>query len=113
MRKEFKMYELNETAKFNYGIRKDCKAFAYYLEPDNIAVNQVSFYKKAYVIYNESLQIETLYSYGTKIISYNRDKNLLTRHWQGYSRTTMKHIKSFLAYNGIYSMNKQQWDDLY
>ena len=109
MKKQFKMYKASAEIERYYGQDENDTVFIYFLEPDNIVIKQVSFYKKAFVIYNETRNIETLYSYNTKIVSYSRNKNVITKHWNDYSRTTMKHIKSFLAYNGIYAMNKSLW----
>lgn len=47
-----------------------------------------SFYGKAVV------DGDTLYSYGTKIMTKNSD-GTFTRHWNGWSATTGRHIKAF------------------
>ena len=59
--------------------------------------NRKSFYNKALVRVAED-GAETLYSYGTKIISKNTDGKL-TKHWNGYSATTQRHIKAFCGLN--------------
>ena len=51
--------------------------------------NRKSFYKKAIVAINENTH--TLISYGTKVVSI--ENGLITRLWNGYSVTTMRHIK--------------------
>lgn len=62
----------------------------YELIPTN---NQKSFYDKALITVSED-GTETLYSYGTKIISRNTDGKL-KRYWNGWTITTGKHIRSF------------------
>lgn len=56
-----------------------------------------SFYGKAKVIVDDN-GAETLYSYDTKIITRNID-GTLTKHWNGYSATTQRHIKAFCGLN--------------
>ena len=52
-----------------------------------------SFYGKAVVeIDNEGS--ETLYSYGTRIIT-KRTNGEMVKHWDGWSATTGRHIKAF------------------
>lgn len=71
----------------------------FYLEP---AANQrqKSFYKKAYVErIGEWLE---LYSYGTKICSYNPFSKELVKTWAyNYSMTTKRHQKAFFEKYGI------------
>ena len=52
-----------------------------------------SFYGKAVVMVSDD-QTETLFSYGTKIISKNRNGELV-KYWGGWSQTTGRHIKAF------------------
>ena len=63
-----------------------------------------SFYGKAVVTVAED-GTETLYSYGTKIISRLTD-GTLKKHWNGYSATTQRHIKAFCG------LNKAQYMEL-
>ena len=56
-----------------------------------------SFYGKAIIDLQDD-GTATLYSYGTKIISKNRD-GLLTRYYNGYTATTGRHIKAFCGLN--------------
>ena len=73
----------------------------YELIPTN---NQKSFYGKALVKVSED-GTETLYSYGTKIISRNTEGNL-KRFYNGWTATTGKHIKSFCG------LSKKEFLDL-
>lgn len=41
---------------------------------------------------------ETLFSYGTEIMSRNADGKM-TRNWDGWTQTTGKHIKAFCGLN--------------
>lgn len=56
-----------------------------------------SFYGKAVVeIDNEGS--ETLYSYGTRILT-KRINGEMVKHWNGWSATTGRHIKAFCGLN--------------
>lgn len=59
-------------------------------------IYQKSFYGKAIIEIDNN--IETLYSYGTKIISKDSNGNL-KRFWNGWTQTTGKHIKAFCGLN--------------
>ena len=52
-----------------------------------------SFYGKA-VVFVDDTGAETLYSYGTKIITRTPGGSLV-RFWGGWSQTTGRHIKAF------------------
>lgn len=56
-----------------------------------------SFYKKAYVGFDDNTKDYMLYSYNTLIASYNRDSGAvkLTSDYN-YSKTTLRHLKEFL-----------------
>lgn len=56
-----------------------------------------SFYHKAIVAVDDS-GTETLFSYGTKIISKDA-KGKLTRFYGGWTATTGRHIKAFCGLN--------------
>lgn len=56
-----------------------------------------SFYHKA-IVEIENDGTETLFSYGTKIISRGA-KGKLTRFYDGWTATTGRHIKSFCGIN--------------
>lgn len=75
----------------------------YDLKPAN---GQTSFYGKAIIEINDDGS-ETLYSYGTKILTRDPAGNI-TRHFNGiaangenvgFSVTTLKHVKSFCGLN--------------
>ena len=59
-----------------------------------------SFYGKAYAVTMGNTT--TLFSYDTKIATYNHASGTLekTNYWN-YSRTTARHQKAFLSYLGI------------
>lgn len=56
-----------------------------------------SFYGKAQVQIDDT-GAETLYSYGTKIITRNANGSY-TRHYDGWTATTGRHIKAFCGMN--------------
>lgn len=56
-----------------------------------------SFYGKAVVMIDNTGN-ETLYSYGTPIITKSI-KGEFTKHWYGWSATTGRHIKAFCGLN--------------
>ena len=56
-----------------------------------------SFYGKA-IVEVDGNGTETLYSYGTKIISRGADGKL-TRFYEGWTATTGRHIRSFCGLN--------------
>lgn len=70
------------------------------------ATLQKSYYKKAYIENN------TLYSYDTPILRYENGK--ITKLWNGYSHTTMNHIRDFIKqYTNITTpINKSWWVNL-
>lgn len=66
----------------------------YELTPTN---GRKSFYGKAIVIIDD-LGNETLYSYGTEIITRHPDGSF-TKHYTSWTNTTGIHIKSFCGMN--------------
>ena len=72
----------------------------YELTPKN---GQKSFYGKAFVIYNEG--VKYLGSYNTIVASIQPD-GTVKRHWDGWSATTGKHLRSF------YGIRKKDWDKM-
>lgn len=84
---------------------------SFYLEPKYST--QKSFYKKAlvYVSLNRD-EHSSLFSYKTLVASACNGE--LKKHWNGYSRTTMKHISEFARQFASYDhdLNKKEWDDL-
>ena len=74
-----------------------------------------SFYNKAHVItYDDKPHVLYLKSYDTFVLSYDTTTHTLTKTWNGYSRTTMKHIVDFVKqYTNINDpLNKKWWDTL-
>lgn len=63
------------------------------LEP--VYSDQKSFYGKARVECRG--RYSTLYSYDTPVMVYDSMFDQIQRLWFGYSRTTQKHVDSFLA----------------
>lgn len=70
--------------------------------------NRKSFYKKAFVAINENTH--TLISYDTKVVSV--ENGLITRLWNGYIITTMRHINEFLRQEGLEVSGKRWWESL-
>ena len=58
---------------------------------------QKSFYGKAQVLINDEESAITLLSYGTPILTETAEG--ITRHWNGWSNTTGRHIKAFCNLN--------------
>jgi hypothetical protein len=69
-----------------------------------------SFYGKAKAIETETHIF--CQSYGTIVGYINRQTNRFVRTWGGYSATTMRHVNSFLAHNGMTLGGKNWWDSL-
>ena len=69
---------------------------------------QKSFYGKAKV--TESDGVKTLRSYKTDVCKIIDGKPI--KLWNGYSATTMNHIKAFCDQNGIEYGGKKWWDSL-
>ena len=73
---------------------------SYYL----IATTQKSYYKKAQVLVNDN--VSTLYSYDTKIATYDHEKRILNiKDW--YSKTTAIHINEFIKLFGFNNLSKK------
>jgi hypothetical protein len=68
-----------------------------------------SFYGKAEAIERDSGDIE-LRSYNTIVARIRNGK--FERLWNGYSKTTMNHINSFINTFGIDGGGKAWWDSL-
>ena len=69
-----------------------------------------SFYGKAVII--ETPDRYQLRSYNTIVCSLDRHTGEFTRHWSGYSATTMRHIISFCKHFGIPCGGKNWWNEL-
>ena len=85
--------------------------------------NRKSYYKKAYVHIDQDGNYY-LESYGTMVFGINNHGEY-EKYWDGYSATTMKHIKEFIfqyhinkvpcivsAWTYADSMNKKRWDKM-
>ena len=66
-----------------------------------------SFYGKA-VVFKATDGKLFLKSYNTIVASIDTDGNF-SRHWGGYSATTMRHINAFVAYFGKDGGGKKWW----
>ena len=77
------------------------KTMKYELMPNDC---HKSFYGKAIVERDENGN-ETLYSYGTKIITRTAEGELI-KHWFGYTATTQRHIAAFCG------LNKKEYEEL-
>lgn len=60
--------------------------------------NQKSFYRKAIVLVDGD--VKTLRSYDTDVATFDGSKATLFENWDS-SQTTLKHVKAFLARNGV------------
>lgn len=69
-----------------------------------------NFYRKAIVIDDDNGN-EYLQSYDTIVCGFDADGGF-HRYWDGYSATTMRHIKAFLECNGMTPINKREWERL-
>lgn len=68
-----------------------------------------SFYNKAHIIIADDNDI-ILQSYTTNVANYNTKTKKFTKLWNGYSATTMEHIKEFVAqYDIPFTPNKKNW----
>ena len=67
-----------------------------------------SFYGKAYII-TDGYGTQTLYSYSTPVLSIDAHRNV-SRHWHGYSVTTMRHVDEFMRQRGFDPCGKSWWD---
>ena len=66
--------------------------------------NRKSFYGKAVYTQNENGS-RTLYSYETRIMTIHAD-GTITAHWNGWSKTTGRHINAFCG------LNKKEYEKL-
>lgn len=73
------------------------------------ATVQKSYYKKAYVLEDESKNIY-LQSYDTIVCGIVDGS--FKKYWDGYSVTTMNHINDFRIQNNLEVMRKKEWNSL-
>jgi len=71
-----------------------------------------SYYNKAEYMTDTETGDIVLYSYGTPVCRWNPVTRVFTQLWGGYSATTMRHINSFMALNGLPFGGKAWWDAL-
>ena len=73
-----------------------------------------SYYNKAHIITSDNSPVIQLKSYNTIVLEYNTDTQQLTKLWNGYSRTTQKHIIDFVRQYTTLNVtpNKKWWDSL-
>ena len=83
-----------------------------WLEP--IYSNQKSFYRKAEIIRKDHMIY--LRSYDTIVCGVDTNRMVFEKYWDGFSRTTMIHIKDFV-YQFVYGgkhwdfLNKKYWEE--
>lgn len=77
-----------------------------YLEPVYGVNRQKSFYKKAYVT-TDDCGNKYLTSYKT-VVAMISPSGYESRCWNGYSRTTLEHVKAFFGRN----ISKKEWDEM-
>ena len=53
-----------------------------------------------------------LKSYYTEVCSYDINTGLFSKHWEGYSNTTLKHINLFREFLGLSKLSKREWIEL-
>lgn len=68
-----------------------------------------SHYGKAQVI--EASGVKYLKSYNTIVASIDKNGNLF-RNWDGYSKTTMEHVYSFMSHYNLSPIVKKDWDKM-
>ena len=75
-----------------------------------------SFYGRCAV--ERFFNYDNLYSYGTLIMEFDRNTKKIRRLWNGYSRTTQRHINAFLRFvnrtefigkTNTYKMKRGEW----
>ena len=77
-----------------------------YLNPVAGINGQQSFYKKAFVTTDE-FGNQYLTSYKT-VVAMICNSGAIFRCWNGYSRTTLEHVKAFFGRN----ISKKEWDEM-
>ena len=66
--------------------------------------------------YNRAVVIDTeketfLQSYDTIILKVDKGARTIEKIWNGYSKTTFKHITDFLRRYGLAAMSKKEWEN--
>lgn len=73
------------------------------------STSQKSFYRKAYVLQDEKGNFY-LQSYDSVVCGVIN--GIFKKFWDGYSRTTQKHVNDFRKANGMDTLNKKDWESL-
>lgn len=73
------------------------------------ATRQKSFYGKAYVLQDARGNLYLL-SYDTIVCGINGV--VFKKFWDGYSRTTQKHVNDFRKFNNMDTLSKKDWESL-
>lgn len=71
---------------------------------------QKSYYNKAIIMIDDDFIV--LRSYNTDVIAIDKRENKIIRLWNGWSKTTSKHINDFLMLYGFKPLSKKEWLDL-
>lgn len=61
-------------------------------------------------IVTESDNAIYLQSYDTLILKFDKVTKTLVKLWNGYSKTTQKHINTFLQIFDVAPLNKKEWE---
>ena len=81
-------------------------------------LNNAKIEGKSYILNdsnNRAIVIESdnaiyLQSYDTLILKFDKVTKTLVKLWNGYSKTTQKHINTFLQALNVPQMNKKEWE---
>lgn len=73
------------------------------------ATCQKSFYRKAYVLQDESGNLY-LQSYDTIVCGIVN--GAFEKYWDGYSKTTKNHVNDFRKANNFDTLGKKEWESL-
>ena len=91
-------------------LRKESKQWYDMTEAELTPIDsRASFYGKALLL--KGKHGTYLRSYTTMVCAVSNDGEVI-RLWHGYSATTMRHINSFMKYNGLPFVGKTWWDSL-
>ena len=87
-------------------------ATQHYLKP--CADSQKSYYRKAIVKYilDDNIKRVILQSYDTDVCYYDATDWSFHSLWNGYSKTTMRHINSFRVEHEGTKLSKKEWETM-
>ena len=84
--------------------------FKYVDELEPIYDSHKSFNRRAYVARDYEKRMTYLISYNTIVCGLD-DNHLFFKFWDGYSATTMRHVREFMRQNSFpEGMTKKLWD---